>query len=169
LAWFVLGVVAGLLLASAGPIFYDRLFGGGRFGALTQRLAGRAWMAEAESDAMWASFASGRPGLVAGMSAMPSLHVAITVWIWLTARSLAPAAAPIALAYVVFMWIASVQLGWHYVSDGLVGALGMGALWWLSQKFTGAPSTRATPPSDLIGVAAEGEASAVQANSPAPL
>ena len=86
-------------------------------------------MAIAESDAMGASFASGRPGFVAGISAMPSLHVAISLWIWLAARSLSPRLAPLALAYFALVWLASVQLGWHYVADGLVGALGMGAIW----------------------------------------
>ncbi|MEO7635481.1 MAG: phosphatase PAP2 family protein, partial [Sphingomicrobium sp.] len=89
-----------------------------------------------ESDAMWASLANRRPGFVAGVSAMPSLHVAISVWIWLAARSLLPRAAPFALAYAMFMWVASVQLGWHYVSDGVAGALGIVALWWLAGKLS---------------------------------
>lgn len=134
LAWFLLGVVAAMLCASAGPIFYDRLFGGHDFAALSVRLGESAWMAQREANAMWSSFASGRPGLVAGISAMPSIHVAISFWIWLTARRLAPRWAPVALAYAVFVWIASVQLGWHYVSDGLAGLLGMLAVWWLAER-----------------------------------
>ena len=82
-----------------------------------------------ESDAMWAAFSEDRPGLVAGISAAPSLHVAISVWMWLTARSMAPRIAPYAAAYAGFIWIASVQLGWHYVSDGIIGAAGMGLIW----------------------------------------
>lgn len=135
LAWFVLGVVAATLLSSTGPIFYDRLIGGQDFAALTERLrSGGAWMVRGESDAMWASLASGRPGFVAGISAMPSLHVAISVWIWLTARTMASRLAPFALGYAIFVWVASVQLGWHYVSDGLAGALGMWGIWWLAGK-----------------------------------
>lgn len=143
LAWFLLGLVAAVLCASAGPIFYDRLLGAGEFADLGARLREGAWMAHGESDAMWTSFASGRPGLAAGISAMPSLHVAISVWIWLTARSLAPRAAPFALAYALFMWAASVQLGWHYLSDGLAGILGTIVIWWLSSAFTGPPPARA--------------------------
>jgi hypothetical protein len=93
LAWFLLGVVAAVLCASAGPIFYDRLLGGHQFAGLAERLSARAWMTRDESDAMWASFASKSPGLVSGMSAMPSMHVAIAFWIWLSSRSLAPRAA----------------------------------------------------------------------------
>lgn len=144
LAWFLLGVVAALLCASAGPIFYDRLLGSQQFAGLAAPSRAGAWMVRSESDAMWTSFASGRPGLVAGLSAMPSLHVAISVWIWLTARNLAPAVAPVALAYAVFMWVASVQLGWHYVSDGIVGALGMLAIWWLADRIAGDDLARTT-------------------------
>ena len=73
LGWLVLGVGAALILSSAGPIFYDRLFSGTRFAALHDMLIARgAWMVLAESDAMWMSHATGHPGLVAGISAMPS-------------------------------------------------------------------------------------------------
>lgn len=143
LAWFLLGVVAAVAFASVGPIFYDRLLGRHEFAGLAARLGGGgAWMVRREADAMWASLASGRPGLVAGISAMPSLHVAISFWLWLTARDLTPRLAPVALAYATFMWIASVQLGWHYVSDGLVGALSMMAVWWLAQKIDGNDKAR---------------------------
>jgi hypothetical protein len=78
---------------------------------------------------MWAAFATGKPGLVAGMSALPSLHVAISLWIYLCARSAAPRWRWLALGYFLFIWIASVQLGWHYVTDGLAASLGMLAIW----------------------------------------
>lgn len=130
LAWFVLGVAAATLFSSAGPIFYDRLFGGDRFATLNHMLHVRgATLALAESDAMWVTHVSGRSSLVAGMSAVPSLHVAISLWIYLTARTMAPRVAPLALVYTIFIWAASVQLGWHYASDGLIGALGMLAIW----------------------------------------
>jgi membrane-associated phospholipid phosphatase len=35
------------------------------------------------------------------------------------------------------MWVASVQLGWHYFSDGLAGLLGTLALWWLAKWIAG--------------------------------
>lgn len=94
-------------------------------------------MALAESDAMWLSLASDKPGLVAGISAAPSLHVAITVWIVLTARALAPRALKWALLYFAVIALGSVQLGWHYISDGLVGALGMLAIWVAVKKVEG--------------------------------
>lgn len=130
LAWFVLGVVAAALCSSAGPIFFDRVFGGNEFALLGETLRSRgASMALAESDTMWSAMASDHPGLVAGISAVPSLHVAISLWIFLTVRTMAPRGAALALVYFLLIWLGSVQLGWHYVSDGLVGAVGMLAIW----------------------------------------
>lgn len=135
LAWFLLGVVAALLLSSGGPLFHDRIFGGSEFAGLRDTLQQRgAWVALAESDKMWVSLESGRPTIVAGISAMPSIHVAVSLWIFLMARTMAPRAAPYALAYVAFIWIGSVQLGWHYVTDGLAGVLGMILVWHLSGR-----------------------------------
>lgn len=133
LAWFVLGVVAAMLFSSAGPLFYDRLLGGNQFALLHRTLhAGGAVMALGESDRMWTAFATGEPGMVAGVSALPSLHVAVSLWMYLVARTQAPREAWVALAYFTFIWLASVQLGWHYASDGLAAALGMLAIWYLA-------------------------------------
>jgi hypothetical protein len=135
LAWFLLGVTAAILFSSAGPIFYGRLFGGTAFAGLRESLRHRgAWVVLTESDKMWASLASGRPGIVAGISAVPSIHVAISVWMFLTARIAAPRAASYVAVYTALIWIGSVQLGWHYVTDGLAGMLGMLAIWSLSRS-----------------------------------
>ena len=135
LAWFLLGVAAATLFSSAGPLFYDRLFGGNAFATLRETLADRgAWMALAESDKMWSAIGRSEPSLVSGISAFPSMHVAISVWIYLTARTLAPRSAKFALIYSAVVWIASVQLGWHYAADGLAGAAGMIALWALAGR-----------------------------------
>jgi len=134
LGWFVLGAVGAMLCSSAGPLFYDRAFGSTTFAPLADTLRARgAWIAIAESDRMWASTSTDRPGLVAGISAMPSIHVAISLWMALTARALAPRLAPAAVAYFILIWIGSVQLGWHYASDGLAGALGLLGLWALAR------------------------------------
>lgn len=134
LAWFLLGMVGATILSSAGPIFHDRIFGGSAFAGLGATLRARgAWVVLAESESMWTALASGQPGLAAGISAAPSIHVAISVWIFLAAREMAPRASPFALIYAIFVWAASVQLGWHYVFDGLVGTLGMCAVWKISE------------------------------------
>jgi hypothetical protein len=133
LCWFLLGAVVAVFLSSAGPLFFDRLNGGNAFATLGATLEHRgAWIAIAESNRMWASFEGSDPGLVAGISAVPSIHVAISLWMLLAARSMAPRATLPALAYFTVVWVGSVQLGWHYVSDGLIGAIGMIALWFVA-------------------------------------
>jgi hypothetical protein len=135
LAWFLLGVVAAVVFSSAGPLFYDRIFAVAKFAGLRETLQNReAWVVLAESDKMWTSLASGRPGMIAGISAVPSIHVAISVWIFLVVRETAPRAAPYTFVYAALIWIGSVQLGWHYVADGLAGAVGMLAIWTLSRR-----------------------------------
>lgn len=135
LAWFLLGVVAAAVFSSAGPIFFDQIFGGATFARLRDTLQNRgAWVVLAESDKMRSSMVSGQPSIVAGISAVPSIHVAISVWIFLLARDTDRRAAPCALVYAALIWIGSVQLGWHYVMDGLAGALGMLGIWRLSSS-----------------------------------
>ncbi|HEX6660851.1 MAG TPA: phosphatase PAP2 family protein [Sphingomicrobium sp.] len=134
LAWFLLGAVAAMLLSSAGPLFYDRLYGGHQFQPLHAMLRTRGgWVALAESDLMWAARSDNDPGLVAGISAVPSIHVAMSLWIYLAAREIMPRAALPAFAYFLLVWIGSVQLGWHYASDGLAGAIGMLGVWQLAK------------------------------------
>jgi len=138
LCWFVLGVVAAVMFSSAGPIFFDRLYGGQDFSALGEALRSQgATLAIAESNAMWASYASDRPTLVAGISAMPSLHVAISFWIVLAVHAMAPRFKWVAVAYFTIVWIASVQLGWHYASDGAAGALGVFLIWSIARPLEG--------------------------------
>ena len=140
LTWFLLGLAGALFLASAGPLFYDRVFGGSTFAALGETLRERgAWIAVAESNLMWTSMSSDPPGLVAGISAVPSIHVAISLWTFLTARTMAPRAAAGSFAYFLIVWIGSVQLGWHYAFDGLAGALGMLGIWQLARSIPRAP------------------------------
>lgn len=135
LAWFLLGVVAATVFSSAGPIFFDQIFGGATFAGLRETLQNRgAWVVLAESDKMRSAMVSGQPGIVAGISAVPSIHVAISVWIFLLARDTDWRASPYALVYAALIWIGSVQLGWHYVMDGLAGALGMLGIWTLSSS-----------------------------------
>ena len=66
------------------------------------------------------------------LAALPDVDV---LWVRLRNRideemlSAAPRLKWLALAYFLFIWIASVQLGWHYVLDGAAGALGVLAIW----------------------------------------
>lgn len=133
LAWLLLGVICATLFSSVGPIFHDRVLGGSEFAYLGETLRARgATMALFESDTMWLAFDSDNPGLISGISAFPSLHVAISLWVVLAARTMAPRLMGLALIYFALISLGSVQLGWHYVGDGIGGALGMVGVWKLA-------------------------------------
>lgn len=127
LCWIVLGIVAAYLLSSAGPLFYDRIFGGDRFAALTESVQAQAPLAQIAVDALWGAYRNGHAAIANGISAMPSMHVALTLWLALILNR--TRAAPVGWIYFGLIWFGSVHLGWHYLSDGIVGAAGTLLLW----------------------------------------
>ena len=125
-AWLLIGIGGAYLFSSAGPIFYDRLFGGDTFGGLALALHD-APIAVRTSDMLWRAYSLHTNEVASGISAMPSLHVALALWLALISHR--TRIAPLAWIYFALICIGSVHLGWHYVSDGLVGALGIYAIW----------------------------------------
>jgi hypothetical protein len=126
IAWLLLGIGGAYLFSSAGPIFYDRLFGADAFGGLAVALHD-APIAVRTSDMLWRAYSLHTNEVASGISAMPSLHVALALWLALIFQR--TRIAPVAWVYFTLIWIGSVHLGWHYVSDGLVGVLGIYAIW----------------------------------------
>lgn len=121
LLW-TLGMLAQFLLPSGGPIFFQQngfgeQFSGIPLGSMTHVGSVRLWLAHSQN----------LPDIVAGISAWPSMHVAMAVWAGLVWRH--------ALAWVAVGLIAlgSVALGWHYVLDGVGGAV-VAAMAWLACK-----------------------------------
>jgi hypothetical protein len=143
LCWIVLGIGAAYLLSSAGPLFYDRIFDSHRFAALNDVIRARAPLSQIVVDALWSAYKSDRGFIANGISAMPSMHVALTLWLALIVKH--TRAAPIAWAYYIIIWIGSVHLGWHYFSDGLVASIGVVALWKLSPRLLFRPASIAEP------------------------
>ena len=115
--WSVAGPLIHLAVPAAGPVFYQRLGYGDAFAALS--LPDEVLKV---ADFLWQSYQAGEFTPGSGISAMPSLHIATCAWMvlamWVLARQWTAAIA--VLCSLIF--VLSVSLGWHYVSDGLVGA-----------------------------------------------
>ncbi len=134
LTWALVGSLGGTLLSSAGPIYYERVTGlADPFAPLIahlQALRDTSGFGLIDlQEWLWSTYANGLTKEYAGISAMPSMHVAIVTLLailgWRTHRYLGMALTVFALLIMV----GSVHLAWHYAIDGYAGALGAGLIW----------------------------------------
>ena len=105
-------------LSSGGPIFYDRLGFGPRF----EELQFLPWVVTT-SNYLWTDYLNAGGNIGGGISAMPSLHVAVALWIALVVRAYAPKVQAIGWLYFASIFIGSVYLGWHYAADSIVAVV----------------------------------------------
>jgi len=148
LAWAVLGSIGALLFSSAGPCYYANVVDGPNpfadqmayLYAAHDVFPNRAILAQ---DYLWQIYQDGKAHLGGGISAMPSLHIAVGMLIFLLARSYGRRVAWLAGGYMVVLMVGSVHLGWHYAIDGYVGIIGGLAAWmiagWLVRNFVPSP------------------------------
>lgn len=116
--WSLAGPIIHMLLPAAGPIFYERLGYGDRFASINYGPETRE-----VADYLWSIYASKSFGSGSGISAMPSMHVTMSTWTVIATQALAPRYRWLAAAFWALILALSVALGWHYVVDGIVGAI----------------------------------------------
>jgi membrane-associated phospholipid phosphatase len=80
-----------------------------------------------------------------GISAMPSVHVAMATLFAIGGFVVHRWLGWVMAAYAVLIWIGSVYLGWHYATDGIVGATMTIGLWKLSGKLAESFEDRVSP------------------------
>jgi len=119
--WSLFGPIGQLLGSSAGPIFYERVGLGDRFAPLSANIPA---ITNLLSDYLWKLYQTNELGIAAGISAMPSVHIATVTWVALSFGVLKSKLTPIAIIFAIYIWAMSVALGWHYAIDGVVGAAG---------------------------------------------
>lgn len=131
------GTVLATLLSSAGPIFYDQLYGGDRFAGLQAALAqnGHATPVQAYANYLLAAYESGRPELGTGISAMPSMHVAFVTLNALFLTGFGRRWAMAGWSFAALILFGSVYAGWHYAVDGYLSILVVSLLWYLTGRF----------------------------------
>ena len=134
--WAVLGIGLAIVLSSAGPCFLELVHH-----PYAERYAGLFPIQDAPGAAraqefLAKAYQSGEIGLAKGISAMPSVHVAIMALIVLAVRRYGRLLFTAALFMYLMIFIGSVHLGWHYVSDGVVGTAGAILLWRMTRSRT---------------------------------
>ena len=137
----IVGTLLATVLSSVGPVFYDRIYGGTRFAglmALVDATSVGEYMRFASSY-LYDNYTHGAHGFGTGISAMPSVHIAIVTlnaqMLWSRDRRIGA----LAWAYAAAIGFGSVYLGWHYAIDGLVSLVVVVAIWRLCGRL---PSPR---------------------------
>ena len=140
LAWVLLGALAATAFSSAGPWAYGAVAGtpdpyAGLMGWLQAIDAGGLHLkALAAQRILWEAHESGRVLTAAGISAMPSLHIAMVTLVALASWRLSPWLGALAGLYALLMLAGSVLTGMHYAVDGYAGIVLTAALWRLAGK-----------------------------------
>ncbi len=137
LTWSLLGSLAAVFFASGGPVYYGHFVGPpDPFAPLMSYLldageAYRNWSLEAQNY-LWLIHKHELLDFGGGISAMPSLHVAVAALQALAARHVSRRMCAILTIYLLVIMVGSVHLGWHYAIDGYVSLIAVFVIWKLS-------------------------------------
>jgi hypothetical protein len=107
LSWLI-GMFLAYVFSSAGPIFV---------GLYDPAIAPESVRKPAEI--LWANYQAGGALVGGGISAFPSMHVAIAAWLAIVLRD--RGFTWVGATYLLGVFVCSVVLGWHYVLDGVAG------------------------------------------------
>jgi hypothetical protein len=135
--WTACGVFLAILLSSVGPCFVGPLRGDQRLDEQIANLRApneqyTVLVLKAE-DFLLAAQTNADHGLGAGISAMPSMHVAMALLVAMAVSKTSRVAAVAGFAFFATIQIASIHLGPHYAADGLVAIAVTVAIWALAR------------------------------------
>jgi hypothetical protein len=131
--WIVLGIFVAYGFASAGPIYAGLDRGSVAYDDLLARLTAAEAIAplfvHLSAWSLWEAARSPGISIGDGISAFPSLHVAMAVLaafaLWRVNSWLGGALA----IYALLILVGSVMLGWHYALDGEAALLAAAVVW----------------------------------------
>ena len=132
--WSVFGSVLGTVFYSAGPCYYQEVVGlPDPYSPLMERLhevhEKQFMWAIFNQNGLWEAKMAGKWLPFGGISAMPSVHVAMAMVFALTLVAVNPILGIVGFLYVGLIQTGSVVLGWHYAVDGYAGIILTMILW----------------------------------------
>lgn len=145
----LLGDVAAAVFSSAGPCYYAQVAGTpDPYASLFAYHAHVASLVPFGTPAiqadLWRRHLAPATAPFTGVSAFPSIHVAVAVLYTLLGWSVRRPLGILFGAYALAVVVGSVHLGWHYAVDGYASIVGVAVIWWLSgimvRRFSGAAS-----------------------------
>lgn len=144
IVWIFLGNIVAIEFMSAGPVYYAQIVGSDRFQPLMDYLAfsERAVFSSVRlQEYLWVKYSSNGIDIGSGISAFPSIHLAVvTLWAFVAYR-LNLWFGRFMVFFAALILIGSVHLGWHYAIDGYVAILVTVAVW----KLVGHLQSRRSP------------------------
>ncbi len=136
-AWGLIGNIMAFLGLSAGPVYYDRLLGTNRFEGLTEALKAVGMEKTGigyTQQALWDIYTGKLAKFGSGISAFPSVHVAIATVAAIYATERSKLFLPLAIGFVLITFFFSVYTGYHYAVDGYVSILVVFGIWRLLKR-----------------------------------
>jgi hypothetical protein len=141
--WILIGTVCAFLMSAAGPVYYEFVTGSENpFWPLMERLyafdeVSPVWALRLQEE-LWMNHTFGSTDLKTGITAMPSMHVAVAVHFALLGWRYNRLAGIGFTAFAVAIEIGSVHLGWHYAIDGYISTVMVVVIWltvgWLLRR-----------------------------------
>jgi hypothetical protein len=135
LVYILLGTAAAIVLPAAGPCYYQSVTGEqSPYAPLMAYLTGldaeQPLIALRVQRTLWENYITGGNMPFVGISAMPSVHVAVAVLFVLLGRRTSPWLGLAFAVHAAVVLVGSVHLGWHYAVDGYVSIVATLAIWW---------------------------------------
>jgi hypothetical protein len=134
LIYIVLGTAGAIMLSTAGPCYYEGVTGRASpysplMNYLTSLDAEQPIIALRVQRTLWENYVTGQNMPFVGISAMPSVHVAVAVLFALLGWRASYWLGSIFTIYAGVILVGSVHLGWHYAVDGYVSIAGALVIW----------------------------------------
>ncbi|HEU5041609.1 MAG TPA: phosphatase PAP2 family protein [Gemmatimonadales bacterium] len=127
LVWLVLGALVATVFSSAGPCYYQLVTGDPLYARLMETLHRQPLAATGIQELLWRNYLGQATGVAEGISAFPSIHVAMPALFAWSARG---AWRWPAWSFCLLVLLGSVALGWYYALDGYAAIPGAWLCWW---------------------------------------